>query len=69
MARHTREMEPAMHAKWRTVLHKLFLGQPAGSWPSNSGFNQALHERFGLELSEEEPDCARHSAPELGQWH
>ena len=76
MARHSREMRPAMHAKWRAVLDKLFGGEPTGSWPSGGGgggggggFDDALRRRFGLELPAEEPDCERQSMPELGQWH
>ena len=33
------------------------------------GFDEALQSRFGLRLSADEPDCARLSAPELGQWN
>ena len=69
MARHTREMRPVMRSKWRSVLQKLFLGQPRGSWPSQGNFDGALKERFGIELPANEPDCQRMSAPELGQWH
>ena len=68
MAQHSREMLPAMQAKWRTVLHQLFQDQQPGSWPSRGGFDEALSERFGLQLPAEEPDCERQSAPEQGSW-
>ena len=58
-----------MHARWDAVLRTLFEGKPAGSWPSGGSFRSALQERFGLALPAQEPDCRRHSAPELGQWH
>ena len=62
---------PIMRAKWRAVLRKLFHGRPHASWPSGGagGFDAALKTRFGLELPTSEPDCARLSAPELGQWN
>jgi hypothetical protein len=71
MRRHSAEMQPVMRAKWKAVLRKLFHGHPTGSWPSGKagGFDEALQSRFGLRLSADEPDCARLSAPELGQWN
>jgi hypothetical protein len=71
MRRHSAEMQPVMRAKWRAVMRKLFHGRPSGSWPTGGagGFDAALRTRFGLELSATEPDCARLSAPELGQWN
>lgn len=64
-------MQPIMRAKWRAILRKLFHGRPSGSWPTAGagGFDVAIKERFGLDVSEEEPDCARLSAPELGMWN
>ena len=59
-----------MRAKWSAVLRKLFPnGQPPGSWPAGADFDAALSGRFGLRLAAREPDCARLSAPELGQWN
>jgi hypothetical protein len=71
MRRHSAEMAPIMRAKWRTVMRKLFHKLPSGSWPtpSSGGFDSAIKQRFGLDVSVEEPDCARLSAPELGQWN
>ena len=71
MRRHSAEMQPIMRQKWRTVLGKLFHGLPSGSWPTGpaGGFDAALEERFGLRLDPGDPDCARLSAPDLGQWN
>lgn len=71
MRRHTAEMQPVMRQKWRAVLRKLFHGRPSGSWPCGDagGFDAALKSRFGLSLSSQEPDCARLSAPDQGQWN
>ena len=71
MRRHSAEMQPVMRQKWRAVLRKLFHGRPSGSWPCGpaGGFDEALRQRFGLTLSSREPDCARLSAPDLGQWN
>jgi hypothetical protein len=75
MRKHTAELRPVMASKWRSVLRKLFEGQPTGSWPSAprggdaGGFDEALASRFdGLALPAAEPDCSRRSAPELGRW-
>ena len=71
MRRHSDEMQPIMRAKWRSVMRKLFHNRPSGSWPTprSGGFDNAIKQRFGLDVSVEEPDCARLSAPELGQWN
>ena len=71
MRRHSAEMQPVMRAKWKAVIRKLFHGKPSGSWPAGNagGFDEALRSRFGMQLSNDEPDCSRLSAPELGQWN
>ena len=70
MRRHYGEMLPVMRQKWRAILRKLFHNKPHGSWPTGrTDFDQALRDRFGLELSGGEPSCHRMSAPDQGQWN
>ena len=70
MRRHYGEMLPVMRQKWKAILRKLFHNKPHGSWPTGrTDFDQALRDRFGLELSGGEPSCHRMSAPDQGQWN
>eukprot|EP00965_Chrysotila_dentata_P081694 2697097-Pleurochrysis_carterae.AAC.2 len=61
------------HAKWRAALNALFPPQDGseareGQTHKSIDFDAALASRFGLTLHRTEPDCSRHSAPDLGRW-
>ena len=72
MAAHSESNDAATRDKWRGVLRRLFGGAPRGAFGTDTApgaFDRALASRFGLELPRREPDCSRHSAPDLGQWN
>jgi len=72
MARYSAEQASTVQAKWSSVVHRLFRGLPHGSFSTDQsagGFDRALHDRFGLALPQQEPDCSRQSAPDLGLWN